>query len=167
MTRNALTILAAVVGLAAAALPSAGWTQTPPPAPATAGDAGAADRAALEALNARWLNAYVSKDRAALESILADDFVTFRVGGGEGTRQALIDGATNPGGRTLRAVRWENLTIRVFGDVAVVAARSILTRTVDGEDREFANEYADIYARRNGEWKAIAAHVVRSPASAN
>ncbi|MDO1559306.1 nuclear transport factor 2 family protein [Brevundimonas sp. 2R-24] len=121
-----------------------------------------ADVAALEALNARWLNAYISDDRAALDAILAEDFMVIRPNGTMGDRDSVI----NADRSALRAVRWENLQIRVQGDIAYVAARTIFTRAEpDGTERVVSNDYLDVYARRDGQWKAIAAYVVRRPIS--
>lgn len=146
--------------LAAASLTTPALAQDAAPAAASQVDR---DVAELEALNAQWLNAYVSRDRAALEAVLAPDFLAFRAGGGVSDRDALLNGATGPGGRSVKAIAWENLTIRVFGDTAVVAARSLLTRERDGQDVVSANEYADVYVRRDGRWQAVAAHVIRAP----
>jgi ketosteroid isomerase-like protein len=48
----------------------------------------------------------------------------------------------------------------VFGDVAVVRARSrIVGKTAEG-DFSSRNDYADVYVRRGGTWRAVSAHVV-------
>jgi ketosteroid isomerase-like protein len=125
---------------------------------ATPGQAG--DVAALETLNHDWLTAYKTKDAATLARVLADDFQAIYPAGV--LRKAdVIRVATDPK-RIVTDVRWENLRVMTFGQVAVVTGRARLSGTMDGKPFITANDYADIYARRNGRWLAISAHVVRA-----
>jgi hypothetical protein len=60
-------------------------------------------------------------------------------------------------------VSWDHLKIDVKGDRAIISAIStIVTRSGSDETRARYN-YADFYARRSGEWKAIGARVIRAP----
>lgn len=118
------------------------------------------DVAALEALNAEWLNAYKTHDGAALERILADDFEAVYPGGRIMKKADLVKAAVNPG-RVVETIAWEDLKIMVFGDVAVVRARSRMSgKTAEGSFTG-SNDYADVYVRRAGAWRAISAHVVK------
>ncbi|MGH3129068.1 MAG: DUF4440 domain-containing protein, partial [Gaiellaceae bacterium] len=47
---------------------------------------------------------------------------------------------------------------RLLGDVAIIHARTTYT-LADG--RPGAGRYTDVWARRNGQWLAVAAHVTR------
>jgi hypothetical protein len=64
---------------------------------------------------------------------------------------------------TIRDLRAHDVKVRIMGDVAVVHARTTFTNA-DGSAG--AGRYTDTYARRNGRWFAVAAHVTRlsSPA---
>jgi len=121
-----------------------------------------ADRQALESLNATWLNSYVTGDSTALGEILAEDFVATYGGGIRRTRAQILAGMASPR-RPVVSVRWENLSVQLAGDTAVVTARSILRLGGEAGETEVRNDYADVYVRRNGRWQAIAAHVVRAP----
>ena len=119
------------------------------------------DRGALEMLNSQWLNAYKLRDGAALQRILADDFEAVYPDDRvlkKGDVVAAAMGTT----RIVETVAWENLRIMIFGDVAVVTGRARLTGTIAAKPFATANDYADIYARRDGRWQAISAHVVRA-----
>lgn len=129
-------------------------------APAPAAAAAVDDTAALEALNRDWLTAYKTRDGAVLERILADDFEAVYPGGRVLRKADIIGAATNPE-RTVTNISWETLKIMVFGDVAVVSARSRLTGTAAGRDISGVNDYADVYVKRSGAWRAVSAHVVR------
>lgn len=115
--------------------------------------------AALEKLNSEWLTAYKTRDGAALDRILADDFEAIYPGGRILRKADLIRSATNPA-RTVSDIAWDDLKILVFGDVAVVRARSrIVGKNAQG-DFSSRNDYADVYVRRAGAWRAVSAHVV-------
>lgn len=118
------------------------------------------DKAALEALNGEWLTAYRTRDAAALDRVLADDFQGIYPNGRIMTKADVLKLATNPA-RTIEAVSWEDVKIVVIGDVAVLRARTRMSGK--GADGPFAslNDFADVYVKRGGTWKAISAHVVR------
>jgi len=119
------------------------------------------DEAALEALNSEWLNAYKTRDGAALDRILSDDFVAVYPDDRVMRKADLIKAATGTT-RTVETVSWDRLRIMVFGDVAIVTARSSLTGVTAAKPFASSNEYADVYAKRGGRWRAISAHVVRA-----
>lgn len=119
------------------------------------------DEAALEALNSEWLNAYKTRDGAALDRILADDFIAVYPDDRVMRKADLIKAATGTT-RTVETVSWDRLRIMVFGDVAIVTARSSLTGVAADKPFAASNEYADVYAKRGGRWRAISAHMARA-----
>ena len=152
--------LALLTLLASAALtPLAASAQTAAPAASATSPASPETVAALEKLNSEWLTAYKTRDGAALDRILADDFEAIYPGGRILRKADLIRSATNPA-RTVSEIAWDDLKILVFGDVAVVRARSrIVGKNAEG-DFSSRNDYADVYVRRAGAWRAVSAHVV-------
>lgn len=144
--------------LASAALtPLAASAQTPQVSATTT--ASPETVAALEKLNSEWLTAYKTRDGAALDRILADDFEAIYPGGRILRKADLIRLATNPA-RTVSEIAWDDLKILVFGDVAVVRARSRMVGKNAEGDFASRNDYADVYVRRAGAWRAVSAHVV-------
>ena len=151
-----LTWVSAVLLLAAAA-------------PAVAMNDGAtqqsmSDVSVLTHLNAERLEAYRTRDKAALDRILADDFVAVRTNGAKQSKAALIDAVTSPI-RDIRRVTWDNVRIDVHGDTAYVSGRNYIEGTSDGRDISSVNQYADVYVRRGGEWKMTATRVARGTAT--
>src|SRR5215213_4773426 len=59
---------------------------------------------------------------------------------------------------TITGLVAEDVQVRLFGDLALIHARTRY-RTADGEERQ--GRYTDVWARRDGKWLAIAAHVTR------
>jgi ketosteroid isomerase-like protein len=155
-----LKTLALLTLLASAALtPLAASAQTASTSAAAAATASPETVAALEKLNSEWLTAYKTRDGAVLDRILADDFEAIYPGGRILRKADLIKTATSSA-RTISNIGWDDLKILVFGDVAVVRARSrIVGRTAEG-DFSGRNDYADVYVRRAGAWRAVSAHVV-------
>lgn len=138
--------------------------------PAAAAD-GATERSMsdvdeLSRLNAERLDAYRTRNRAVLDRILADDFVAVRASGMAQSKEMIINAATSPA-RDIRRVAWDNVQIHVRGDMAFVTGRSYLEGTSEGRDISSANQYADVYVRRGGEWKMVAARIVRATPGAS
>lgn len=119
------------------------------------------DASTLEALNRDWLTAYKTHDGETLDRILAPEFEAVYPGN-RTLRKADIIRIASGTARTIDEVRWDNLKIMVFGEVAVVSARSTLSGTADGKPFTGSNDYADVYVKRNGRWVAVSAHVVRA-----
>lgn len=117
----------------------------------------ASDRDQLERLNRVWLKSYETRDRAALGSVLAGDFIGL-YGDTALTRQQMLDGLAK---RPPTRVTWENLRINVKGDTAIVDAISTITTVRDGQNASARYHYVDVYSRRDRQWRAIASHVVR------
>ena len=133
--------------------------QASPPAAAATHEA-AQDRAALEALNRDWLTAYRTRDVAALDRVLADDFEAVYPGGAVLRKADVLKTASDPD-RVITAITWDKLKIMVFGDVAMVTAQTSIAGTAAGKPFAAVNDYADVYVRRAGTWRAVSAHVVR------
>jgi ketosteroid isomerase-like protein len=149
-----------VAAAVAAAQPAA-----PGPAPAPAVQARSQEQAELERLNVEWLRSYVTRDGSVLDRILADDFIATYANGNRRTKADVIASATSQASRIV-AADTDKVAVHVSGDVAVVTAHSVLRlRAEDGTETKVRNAYADVYVRRNGRWRAIAAHIVRLPAT--
>ena len=107
-------------------------------------------------LNADYIRSVQHSDVKRFDEILAEDFLCSNPDG------SLVDRATFLE-QTARAVTISGLTahdvdVRVLGDVAIIHARTTYT-LADG--RPGAGRYTDVWARRNGQWLAVAAHVTR------
>jgi len=110
----------------------------------------------LLALNADYIRSVQTSDVSRFDQILADDFVCTNPDGSFIDRADFLK-------QTARPVAISNLAahdvmVRVIGDCAVIHARTSY-RMPDG--RAGAGRYTDVWARRNGQWLAIAAHVTR------
>lgn len=114
------------------------------------------DLEALEQLNRDYITSVQTSDVRRFDEILAADFLCSNPDGSLVDRAAFL-------AQTARPVTISNLTahdvrIRILGDVAIIHARTSYTLP-DG--RTASGRYTDVWARRDGRWLAVSAHVTR------
>jgi len=114
------------------------------------------DREVLEQLNRDYITSVQTSDVRRFDEILAADFLCSNPDGSLVDRAAFL-------AQTARPVTISNLTahdvrIRILGDVAIIHARTSYTLP-DG--RTASGRYTDVWARRDGRWLAVSAHVTR------
>lgn len=110
----------------------------------------------LEQLNRDYITSVQTSDVRRFDEILAEDFLCTNPDGSLVDRAAFL-------AQTARPVTISNLTahdvrIRILGDVAIIHARTSYTLP-DG--RTASGRYTDVWARRDGRWLAVSAHVTR------
>ena len=59
---------------------------------------------------------------------------------------------------TITGLSAHEVRVRVLGDIAIIHARTKYT-TANGEQRN--GRYTDVWARRDGKWLAVSAHLTR------
>lgn len=130
---------------------------------ATTAAAQAADNAEVRAAAHAFDLAQQNGDRAALERLIAPDFLFVRGSGRIGGRQDFIDGFTGPG-QKLEPFRIEDpLFLRVSPDVAIVGGEAWVKGTDNGKPFAEHFRYADTLARRDGRWVVIYVQVTGLP----
>jgi ketosteroid isomerase-like protein len=115
-----------------------------------------ADLELLEQLNRDYVAAVQNSDVGRFDEILADEFYCSNPDGTLVDRAAFLEQTARP--VTIRGLEPRDVIIRLFGDVAIVHARTTY-RTADGEAK--SGRYTDVWARRDGTWLAVSAHVTR------
>jgi ketosteroid isomerase-like protein len=126
-------------------------TTTPAPTAAPADD-----RALLVRLNEDYVKSVLHSDAARFEQLLAVEFRNTNPDGAILDRAAFLAQVARPS--NLKSLACEDVEIRVLGDTAIIHAKTVY-ETSDG--RAGNGRYTDIWQKRNGEWKAVAAHVTR------
>jgi len=114
-----------------------------------------ADGETLLRLNEEYLRASERSDRGWFEENLAPDFLCSRPDGTLLDRAAFLVRASAPS--SLSELEGHDVLVRLLGDVALVHARTTFR---DG-GRLGHGRYTDIWARQDGRWVAVAAHVTR------
>jgi ketosteroid isomerase-like protein len=128
--------------------------------PASAQSPAAADQEILK-LERAYDDAFLKKDRAAMERLLADDFVYVHSNGTMTNRTQEIE-------ETISAdVKWtasklDDLKVRVYGDVAVVTGVQTLTGSAKGYVSG-ARRFTNVWVRRNGRWQTVGGQSTLAP----
>jgi ketosteroid isomerase-like protein len=110
----------------------------------------------LITLNHDYVQSVQQCDVQRFEELLADDFLASNPDGTLVNRQQFLEQTARP--VTISGLDADDVRVRILGDVAIIHARTSYV-TASGEARH--GRYTDIWARRDGRWQAVAAHVTR------
>jgi ketosteroid isomerase-like protein len=117
------------------------------------------DLETLLALNADYIDSVQRGDVRRFDELLADDFVCSNPDGSRVDRAGFLEQTARP--VTISGLAAHDVDVRLLGEVAIIHARTTYT-LADG--RPGSGRYTDVWARRNGKWLAVAAHVTRGAA---
>jgi ketosteroid isomerase-like protein len=115
------------------------------------------DLETLQALNRDYINSVQAGDVRRFDQILADDFLCSDPDGTLIDREAFLKQTARP--VTISNLQAHDVNVRLMGDFAIIHARTTYARP-DGQPG--AGRYTDVWARRNGSWLAVSAHVTRA-----
>jgi ketosteroid isomerase-like protein len=110
----------------------------------------------LEALNKGYVDSVQNSDVRWFEAHLTPDFLNSNPDGTLVDRAGFLERIAKPVG--VKGLEPQDVRIRLMGDFAIIHAKTVY-RTPDG--RAGGGRYTDIWARRNGRWLCVAAHVTR------
>jgi ketosteroid isomerase-like protein len=126
---------------------------------ATAAGAGASPATGVEQaliqMENDWVQAGLKKDAAALERIMADDWVGTDYNGKTDTKAGVIADMKS-GASVLQSIDLGKMKVRVFGDTAVVTGSDTEKSTWKGKDSSGHYVWTDVFVKRNGKWQAVA-----------
>lgn len=108
-----------------------------------------------------WGNAEIKKDYATVDKILADDWVGIDYDGKIVDKtQAMAD--LKSGTSTLTSEELGPMTVRVFGNTAVVTGSDAEKSTDRGKDSSGKYIWTDVFVLRNGRWQAVASQSTKA-----
>jgi len=114
------------------------------------------DLDALSALNRDYIHSVQHGDVQRFDEILAEDFLCSNPDGSLVDKKQFLAQTARP--VMIAGLEAQDVRVRILGDVAIIHARTSYT-TADGGRRY--GRYTDVWARRNGKWLAVSAHVTR------
>ncbi len=114
------------------------------------------DLETLRELNRDYIRSVQTSDVRRFEEILAQDFLCSNPDGSLVERKAFLVQTAAP--VKISNLEAHDVNVRIMGDVALIHARTTYTLP-DG--RAGAGRYTDVWARREGRWLAVSAHVTR------
>ncbi|MGB8607185.1 nuclear transport factor 2 family protein [Bradyrhizobium sp.] len=110
----------------------------------------------LTALNRDYVASVQNSDVKRFDEFLADDFFCSNPDKSLVDRAGFLKQTAVP--VTIRNLKAHDVNIRVMGDFAIIHAGTTYTMP-DGKPG--SGRYTDVWARRNGRWLAVSAHVSR------
>jgi ketosteroid isomerase-like protein len=116
----------------------------------------ARDEAELIRLEHDYARALMTRDRAFLMRFYASDW---RGGNWMGfwSKATMIKSILNAR-YVVKSMKVRDLKVRVMGDVAIVQGVDEEVTSLDGKDTSGKWAFTDIFARRGGQWVAVASH---------
>src|SRR5438034_6415286 len=117
----------------------------------------ASDLTTLLELNQDYIRSVQTSDVRRFREILADDFLCSLPDGSLIDRDRFLEQTAKP--VQISNLQADEVKVRLMGDFAIIHART----TYEGPDgRQGSGRYTDVWARRNGRWLAVSAHVTRN-----
>jgi ketosteroid isomerase-like protein len=110
----------------------------------------------LTSLNRDYVNSVQNSDVKRFDEILAQDFYCTNPDKSLVDRAAFLEQTAVP--VKIRNLTAEDVKIRVLGDFAIIHAR---TSYIAPDGKPAYGRYTDCWARQNGKWLAVSAHVAR------
>jgi ketosteroid isomerase-like protein len=114
---------------------------------------------ALMQMERDWTEAALKKDVAALDKILADDWVGQGPTGVSTKAQSLAD--LKSADYKLESQTLGDMKVRVFGDTAVVTGSDDEKSSYKGTDTSGHYTWTDVFVKRQGRWQAAASQGTR------
>ena len=116
----------------------------------------AADLDTLVKLNEDYIRSVQTSDVQRFNQILADDFLCSLPDGSLLDRARFLEMTAKP--VTISQLAAHDVNVRLMGDFAIVHARTTFV-AADGSAK--TGRYTDVWAKRDGKWLAVSAHVTR------
>lgn len=107
-------------------------------------------------LNCDYIRSVQASDVSRFQEILADDFQCSLPDGSFLDREGFLKHTAAP--VKIANLQAHSVRVRLMGDFAIIHGR---TSYALADGRRGHGRYTDVWARRNGRWLAVAAHVTR------
>lgn len=115
---------------------------------------------ALLQLEHEWSQADVQKDAAALNRILADDWIGIDFEGTALTKAQALRGIGSGSG-SLESTVLSGVKVRIYGNTGIVTGTDTEKGEYHGKDSSGKYLWTDVFVRRNGRWQAVSSQSTR------
>ena len=116
------------------------------------------DEHQLRDIQQQLARAWVERDRAFIERILAPEWSVTQANGSLLSRAALMRTAFETDAFRVTRLVVDDVTVGIFGTTAVVRGRTVATGTDKGLSIDVQLRFTDVFLKRNGEWQSVASH---------
>lgn len=110
----------------------------------------------LRELNEDYIRSVQMSDVQRFDELLADDFLCSNPDGSLVDRGAFLEQTARP--VTISEIAARDVNVRLMGDFAIIHARTTYNLP-DGSPG--SGRYTDVWARQDGDWRCVSAHVTR------
>ncbi len=107
-----------------------------------------------------WDRAMVANDAEAIGRYMADDWTIIGPDGSVGDRRTFLQ-LVESGALSHDVMESDDLTVRVYGDTAVVTARGVSGGQYQGQRFREVERSSCVFVRQDGQWKCVLTHLSR------
>ena len=116
----------------------------------------------LKQIENDWVDAQKTKNAEKLGDILADNWVGLGWDGKRTDKAKALAEMKTPG-NSLDTLEMGPMTVRVFGNTAVVTGSDTEKSMEDGKDTSGKYVWTDVFVKQNGKWRAVASQSTKLP----
>ena len=107
-----------------------------------------------------WDRAMVANDAEAIGRYMADDWTIIGPDGSVGDKRTFLQ-LVESGALSHDVMESDDLTVRVYGDTAVVTARGVSGGQYQGQRFREVERSSCVFVRQEGHWKCVLTHLSR------
>lgn len=111
-----------------------------------------------------WSQADVHKDAAALDRILAEDWIGIDFEGTVLTKSQALEGLASDSG-SLETTVLRDMKVRIYGNTAIITGTDIEKSEYHGKDSSGKYLWTDVFVFRNGLWQAVSSQSTKLAAA--
>ncbi len=116
----------------------------------------------LKQIENDWVEASKAKNAEKLGDILADSWVALEWDGQRMDKAKALAEMKTPG-NSLDTIEMGPMTVRVFGNTAVVTGSDTEKSMENGKDTSGKYVWTDVFVKQNGKWRAVASQSTKVP----
>jgi Domain of unknown function (DUF4440) len=116
------------------------------------------DEQELRDIQQQLARAWIEKDRAFIEQVLAPEWKVTQTDGSILTRADVLRNAFENSTLIVKSSKVDDVTVTFVGTTAIVRGRTEATGIVNGKSISARLRFTDVFVKRDGRWQAIASH---------
>lgn len=116
------------------------------------------DTTHLRTIQQELAAAWIARDRATIERLIAPDWQATHVAGQRLTRPDVFRDMFESDANVIASMTVDEVDVRVFGDSAVVTGRTRAQGAQAGVPYNVTLRFTDVFVRRGDQWQAVASH---------
>ena len=116
------------------------------------------DVARLREIQQELAAAWMARDRATIERLIAPDWAVTHVAGQRLTRTDVFRDMLESDATQITSSDVDEVEVRLFGDAAVVIGRTHAMGMQSGVPFDVRLRFTDVFVRRSDQWQAVASH---------